>query len=578
MLGLAVKCYLQKRGEKNEKERKPHYGTLFYNFRLLSSGLGRYLHYKQSESKYGSENMKKLNEKYDAIIIEAGIGGLTCANLFAKNGLKTLVLEQHSRPGGYVTSYKRNGFTFDVPHVIGGIAPNGNIGRLLSYLGLDKNIEWVESDQFQKFIYPRHTLRVPLDIAKYERTLIELFPSESKGITKFFETLKRIWKESNKMPFFLSKLRLVIFPLEYPTIFKYRNKTLKDLLDEHFEDNELKAILSSLWGYLGSPPSKLSVLTYANMLMCFHLGGAGYPKGGFQKLADAFTDGLKNYGGDLKLNSMVVKVLIKDKKAIGIELRNGQKIKATYVISDADSRRTFLELVGEEYLNTKFVHRLKNMELSPSGFVVHLGVDMELEKYDLNYATIMYSPSYDAVEKAWKRYRENEFLDMNSTGFGLSVPSLKDHDLAPKGKHCMDLMIMPAPYHYKNDWMTEQGKRGEEYRRLKENIAEGLIKAAENVVPELSKHIVVKDISTPMTYERYTLSSEGAWYDMAQIPGQTGIKRLSRKTEISGLYLTGASSFSGGMFGAISSGLLTADEILKGKLTGRKLLLQEQKL
>lgn len=518
---------------------------------------------------------KETRSEYDAIVIGAGIGGLTCANLLAKNGFRTLVLEQHSKPGGYVTSYKRDGFIFDVPHVIGGIAPDGNIGRLLSYLGLDKNIKWVKSDPFQKFIYPKHTVRVPLDIPKYEKILIELFPNESKGITNFFEALKRIWVEMNKMPIFPSKPQLITFPIQYPVTFKYRNKTLKDLLDEHLDNEELKAILSSLCGYLGSPASRLSAIYYANMMMCFHLGGAGYPKGGFQKLADVFANGLKNYGGDLRLNSMVVKILIEDKKAVGVELRDGQKIEAKYVISDADSRRTFLELVGEEYLDKKFVRRLKDMELSSSGFVVHLVVDMKLEEQDLNYATIMYSPSYDAWEEAWKRCQENELLDMDSIPFVLSVPSLKDPELAPKGKHCMDLIIMPTPYHYKNDWMTKQGKRGEEYRRLKENLAEGLIKATENVVPELSKHIVVNDISTPLTYERYTLSSEGAWYDMALIPEQAGMNRLPRKTEISGLYLTGASSFCGAMFGAVSSGLLTADEVLKGKLTGRRLLLRE---
>ncbi len=116
------------------------------------------------------------------------------------------------------------------------------------------------------------------------------------------------------------------------------------------------------------------------------------------------------------------------------------------------------------------------------------------------------------------------------------------------------------------------------YKRLKEELADGLIRAAENVIPDLSKHIVVKDIATPITYERYTLSSEGAWYGMAQIPEQAGMKRLSRKTLIPGLYLTGTGAFPGAnIFGAMTSGLLTADEILKGKLTGRRWLLKERK-
>ncbi len=522
--------------------------------------------------------MTKSNKEYDAVVIGAGIGGLTCANLLAKNGLKTLVLEQHSKPGGYVTSYKRHGFTFDVAHVISTAAPHGSVGRILSYLNLDKEIELIELDPWQKLIYPKHTVRVPLDLKEYEKSLVESFPKESTSIPKYLQTLNKIWQEVNRMPMFSSKPRLMTFPIEYPITFKYASKTFKDLLDNHFEDQELKALLSSLYPYLGSPASKLSALYATCCLMSFHSGRAYYPKGGFQKFADIFADGLKRYGGDLTLNSMVTKILLEGGKATGVELENGQRFKARYVISNADSRRTFLKLIGEENLDDKFVKNLKNMELSPSGFVVHLGVDMELEKHDLRYGTIIYSPSYDAGEEAWKAYERNEIPAVDLVPILLSVPSLKDPDLAPRGKHCLDILLFPAPYHYKDNWMTKEGKRGDEYKRLKEELADGLIRAAENVIPDLSKHIVVKEIATPITYERYTLSSEGAWYGMAQIPEQAGMKRLSRKTLIPGLYLTGAGAFPGAnIFGAMTSGLLTADEILKGKLTGRRWLLKERK-
>ena len=116
----------------------------------------------------------------------------------------------------------------------------------------------------------------------------------------------------------------------------------------------------------------------------------------------------------------------------------------------------------------------------------------------------------------------------------------------------------------------------ERYKEFKEKIADNLIKAAEKLVPGLTEHIVVKDINTPLTYERYTSATEGCWYDAACTPDQSLLKRTPSKTPVEGLYLTGAKSFLGpGMFGAINSGMFTADIILKGKLTCGKIMLKE---
>ena len=114
----------------------------------------------------------------------------------------------------------------------------------------------------------------------------------------------------------------------------------------------------------------------------------------------------------------------------------------------------------------------------------------------------------------------------------------------------------------------------DEYLRLKEEISRKMVKAAEKVIPELADHIVVRDISTPLTYERYTGATEGGWYDIDCSPRQANLGRIRNKTPINGLYLTGAKTYPGsGMFGSIQAGLFTADSILNGRLTrGRNLL------
>ncbi len=529
----------------------------------------------RSSRGFGQDSQEDVTEDtYDVVVIGAGIGGLTCGGILAKNGLSTLVVEQHSKPGGYVTSYKKGKFVFDVPHVISGLRKNSPVERVVSYLGLKNDIKFIESEPYQKFIYPEHTIRAYTNMERYISELVNAFPKEKANIHRYFETLTTIWNVVTfELPYQPRKLDYLRALVKWRVLTKY--KTYRNLLDKHFSDERLKSILSSQWEYLGLPASKISAIAMAMMLMTYHDGGAWYPRRGYEAMAEAFANGLKKHDGTLLLSTPVAKILIDDRRAVGVKLADGREIKARYIISNADTKLTFLRLVGEHHLSKKFAKKIRNIEPSVSGFVVHLGVKMELEKLDLKYGTVFYYPTYDNPERQFRQGVANKLVtDPDSIGLMLSVPSLKDpaSKLAPDGHHCLDIQYMPAPYNYRNKWMTQpQGKRGALYKKLKEDFAKKLIKVAEKVIPDLSKHIVVRDIATPLTYERYTLSSGGGWYDATHTPEQFGWNRLPAKTPIPGLYLTGAGTYpSAGMFGSIISGLLTADVILQGALTRGK--------
>lgn len=413
---------------------------------------------------------RELKEEYDALIIGAGIGGLTCGALLAKNGLKTLVVEQHSKPGGYVTSFKRKGFTFDVPHVLSGGAKDAPIERIISYLGL--NLELIESESIQKFIYPDHTIRTYRNIERCKEELTQHFPAERENIDRYFQTLQRIWDDvTETLPYRPRPSDWIRVLLKWPIIAKYSRKTFKDLLDAHFTDPKLKVILATPWVYRGLPSSRVSALDMAVMLMSFHSGGAWYPKGGYQVMAGEFAKGLENHGGTLALRSLVTKVLMRDERAVGVELEDGRRIKAKYTISNADSRLTFLKLIGEEHLPSKLAKRVKRQEMSKSGFVVHLGVDMDLTGLDLKYGMVFYIPSYEAMEEDFRVAEMGEIItDVEDIGFSMSVTTVKDPDsgLAPEGQHCLDVLRHPLPYDYQGTWRTIPGEKpSEEYRELK---------------------------------------------------------------------------------------------------------------
>ncbi|OYT51724.1 MAG: all-trans-retinol 13,14-reductase, partial [Desulfurococcales archaeon ex4484_217_2] len=214
-------------------------------------------------------------------------------------------------------------------------------------------------------------------------------------------------------------------------------------------------------------------------------------------------------------------------------VRVGDKIfKSPIVVANANAKTVLLELVGEEYLDREFVEYIKSqyiksLKMSPSCFMVFLGVDTDLS----NYPTII------------------EYLD---EGLNIVINSNADPSLAPRGKASVTILT-GANYHN----FPERGTK--EYLEKKREFAERLIKKAEKVIPGLNKHIVVQDAATPKTFERYTSMPEGAIYAFDQ---SIRTKRPYFKTPIKGLYLVGASTFPGGGIEAvIISGIICVNVI-----------------
>jgi prolycopene isomerase len=252
----------------------------------------------------------------------------------------------------------------------------------------------------------------------------------------------------------------------------------------------------------------------------------------------------------------VTKILIEDGKAVGLELESGEKIKAKYVVSNADARQTFLKLAGEEWLPEEFTQKLLEMEVWPSAFLISLGVDMDLGPMGFGGEAIHYSPA-ESIE-------ELTTTDPAKMGIDIIIQSLRDPTLAPPGQHAVSIMTL-LPYDYEDRWHTKDGKRGEEYRKLKEQVADQLIASAENVIPGLSKRIVYKDVATPLTYERYTLNYQGSIMGWLSTPENIAwIYGWGQRTPIENLYQAGHWTLpGGGIPTVIFSGKTAAQLILK---------------
>ena len=510
----------------------------------------------------GSESDK---DAFDAIIIGSGLGGLSCAAAFARQGFKPLVLEQHYIPGGYATTFKRpGGFVFDVSLHSTTVGEREGIHNLIPGFPEIRDVEFVPHPNLYRVVFPHHDITVPQkDVAGYIKKLVRLFPEEKEGIAGIFEDMKGLATDIDKYSASQDKIDMSRFPSDFPFLFKSFNKTWGGLLDMRIKNPELKAIISSLWGYFGLPPSKLASFYYALPTIGYLQSGGYYPKGKSQKISDAFVKFIEDRGGKVKLKTRVEKILVKDHASYGVKTSDGEEYTAKVVVSNANAYDTFHTFIKEEedYLKD-YLTRIDKLSVSLSCFQVFLGLKKDLVgETGIADSEIFFTNSYDTDAA----YKAAQNADMENSGYGLALYDNIYKDYSPPGKNTLNIIVLQGYDHWKKYEEDYWKGNKAEYRAEKERMADILINSVEKtLLPGLSKAIEVKEIGTPLTNVRYTSNYRGAIYGWDQTLDNSGPDRLPHKTPIKNLYLSGAWTSPGHGYSAVfASGLLCFSEIMK---------------
>ena len=484
---------------------------------------------------------KSFDEEYDVVVIGSGIGGLSCGAFLAKSGKRVKVFERRPVSGGYCGSFEKDGFGFSrAAGNVHGCGTEGDLTRLLSELGLKEQIEFRQMKPTCKVFLADKTFTIPSGFDNWKGTLIKDFPGEEENIIKFINTMKGVAADLKKPP----------PPSSLVT--KYQSKVAKDLIDEYLTDPLLKAAVSSIF-YGGLPPSRLPAMLYCVSINNHLEHGCYIVEGGMQALADVFVSGIESFGGHLELNTGVVRILVEDGRAIGVETVDGRRVKADFIASNVAAMQTFGGLVGQREMAAiapDFIDKLRGLEINVSSMIINIGTDLALDSLGITDVQTIVHESVD-FEKEWEN---NAHGDMAGSPFAIFIPTLVDPSQAPPKKHVISIFAY-APYDL-------PGKHwGEEEAR----ITDIMIKKAERVLPNLSKHILVQDTATPRTMEKYSLSTQGAtsgWAGtLSNFPN-----RPEPKTPVEGLYLTGHWTTHGASVGSVAlSGYKVAQMIISGQ-------------
>jgi len=509
-----------------------------------------------------AESADSDENQFDAIIIGSGLGGLSCAAAFARQGFKPLVLEQHYVPGGYATTFKRKDFVFDVSLHSTTVGERNGIHNLIPGFPEITEVEFVPHPNLYRVIYPDYDIRVPQkNLDGYITILTGYFPDEKEGIIALFEDMKGVAGDINKISDARGNVDMSKFPIDFPYLFQSYTKTWGEMMDARIKNPKLKAVISTLWGYYGLPPSKLASIYYALPTIGYLQEGGYYPVGKSQKISNALVKFIESQGGMVKLKSGVEKILVKEHSAYGVKTVDGREYLGKVVVSNANAYDTFHKMMDEgEYLKD-YLTKMENFSVSFSSFQIFLGLKNDLiGKLGIKDTEVFYEPGYDAEEG----YKSALNADVENSGFGLTLYDNLYPGYSPEGKNTLNILILQGYDHWKKyeaDYFKDEKTA---YRNEKERMADILIKQVEKtLLPGLSKTIEVKEIGTPLTNVRYTGNYRGAIYGWDQTLDNSGINRLPHNTPIKNLYLAGAWTRPGhGYSGVIWSGLECFGEIM----------------
>jgi prolycopene isomerase len=441
--------------------------------------------------------MAKKNE-YDAVIIGAGISGLVCGCYLAKAGMKVLIVEKNAQPGGYCTSFTRQGFLFDAcAHSLGSLREGEVLATILKDLMIFDRIAFHKSSPCDTVIAPDLRVSFYNDIGKTISEFSKCFKKESVKIGEFFEYINNLNGFAHV---------------------KLRKQTFKEFLDSYFYDERLKSIISIITlGNVGLPPSTLSAFTAVKLYRQFMLDGGYYPIGGMQKFPDILTQRFKELGGNFISLSVVTKILVENHRACGVILKSGEKVFSKYVVSACDAKQTFNDLISAESIDNKFLDKVNSLCPSISAFILYIGLDGTSEGLFPKGVNFWYLPDYD-IEAVQKINEEGKSIDFNRQWFlGRFIPDSKSF-----------ILIANMPFKTASFW-----------EKNRQSFSDGLINQVEKIIPTFKSHIRYVDSATPQTLYKWTLNYHGASYGWASLPEQFALEGLAQLTSLKNLYLAG---------------------------------------
>jgi phytoene dehydrogenase-like protein len=510
-----------------------------------------------------------MSRVYDAVIIGGGHNGLVTAAYLAGHGLKPLVLERRPFVGGSsVTEEVWPGYKVSTAAYVSSLLRR----EVIRDLNLHKHgLKIYPQDPPYFQIYPdgrslmiwNDYKKTHEEIRKFSKKDADVFEEYEATLNRLSEFIEPLMLSTPPNPIssrvsdlwrLLSMARLVRGLKEdlYAEV-EVMVTSAKEFLDSWFESEELKALLcgQAVIGTLAGPrtPGTAYVLFHHVMGEVDGMRGCwGVVRGGMGQISECIASEARERGAEIRCDAHVERILVKNGRATGVVLQNGEEIRANIVVSNVDPKITFLRLLdAKNELPEDFTRRIERFKIDGSSVKVNYAL-AELPNFTSlpgttlgpqHTGTIDLCPTMDYMERA---YDDAKYGQWSSEPYVEAViPTAFDDSIAPPGKHIMTTFCQFGPYDLaKGTWDTEKEKFGDRVTKIISRYA-----------PNFKNSVLHRQVVSPLDLERDFSLTRGNIFQ-----GNMGLDQLffmrpvpgwaDYRTPVRGLYMCGACTHPGG--------------------------------
>ncbi len=487
-----------------------------------------------------------MSECYDIVIIGAGLGGLECGYILTKKGYNVCILEKHLKPGGCLQSYRRGGRLFDTGfHYVGGLDKGQPLHTLFDYFGL-MNLDWhrLDANGFDEVILNDKSYLFHNGYDEFAQHLSESFPHQKENLKQYVSLLKKVG--DGIFDGFRPK------ETEELTTESLFSRSAWNFLEETVSDPILRNVLSGTSLKMDLAKDSLPLYIFAQINSSF-IRSAWRLKGGGDTIATSLTESIRKMGGTVICNAEATELTENEGIITEAVLKNGERIAAGRFISDIHPATTISLLKNSQNVRAIYRKRMSSLRNTTGTFTASISLRPGMRRY-LNRNQFI----YDCLD-VWEPSPDG-IIDRAMVSW--MIPEHGD------SAECIDLLT-PLPWKEVERWSgTKPMKRGEEYEEYKSRKAEGLIDFVCRHGILSSGDIQSIHTSTPLSWENYTGSPQGASYGIVKDWKDPLRTILTPKTPIQNLFLTGQNLNLHGILGVSMTSFITCST-----LTGEKIFL-----
>lgn len=488
--------------------------------------------------------------KDDVVIIGAGLGGLLCAVMLAKEGKKVTVIEQNKQVGGCLQTFSFKKKIFDsCVHYIGAMLPNQIQHRIFEYVNINQHltIKQLDTNCFDSILLGEDTTAYPhaQGLEYFVEQLIPFFPHKAQALTTYIGILRHI---ADSFPMY--NLRMGSNSEKEKVLYWELQKTLMDICQDSRLVNVLTGNSLLYAGIEGKTPFYVHALVQKS-----YIDSAFKLEGGSSQIAKALWKQLQKYGGEIVRNEQVIRLDEKNGKITNVVTSSGRHFQGNDFILNVHPA-VALQWIESEQLKSIYRKRILSLENSISAFMVNIVLIPGKVRY--NNHNVYWNKNGNSLNTT--NYLPNGWPSNYALYFSedKTKPGYADTLAILSYMHTSET----ATWNHTYNRTAKPSDRDEGYQLFKEEKSQQLINKVAERMPDLKKNIVAFQAATPLTFRDYMGTKDGSMYGIAKTVGSATQTQIPVRTKIPNLFFTGQNVNLHGVLGVSVSAVLTTAALI----------------